>query len=211
MDLRDKYGVNKNLYKEVICPVCGQVTLDSSWICDNCNWEYDDTIDENEYSDANQGSIRDYKEKMGLLEIPNVRFNILPQNLLDFTECISILTNEIGIVGFDKEDFERIINNSHQVNFFSLSGDDMLKVADEFGRFVNYKNCMGGNMLFILTTNHLPKEAESIEKALDIASENLDIKNFCYNIYERNQEERFKAYVFVTEPNKSKLGDNMSN
>ena len=42
MDLRDKYGVNKNLYKEVICPVCRQVTLDSFWICDNCNWEYDE-------------------------------------------------------------------------------------------------------------------------------------------------------------------------
>ena len=157
MDSRDKYGVNKNLYNEVVCPVCGQVTLDSFWVCENCNWEYDDTIDENEYSDANRGSIRDYKEKMGLLKIPNVRFNILPQNLLDFTECISILTNEIGMVGFDMEDFERIINNSHQVNFFSLSGDDMLKVADEFGRFVNYKNCMGGNMLFVLTTNRLPK------------------------------------------------------
>ena len=61
MDLRDKYGVNKNLYKEVICPVCGQVTLDSFWICDNCNWEYDDTIDENEYSDANEHSFRKFR------------------------------------------------------------------------------------------------------------------------------------------------------
>lgn len=204
MDLRDKLGVNKNLYKEVTCPVCGQVTLDSFWVCDNCNWEYDDTIDENEYSDANQGSIRDYKEKMGLLEIPNVRFNILPQNLLDFTECISILTNEIGIVGFDMEDFERIVNNSHQVNFFSLSGDDMLKVADEFWRYINYKNCLGGNMLFILTTNRLPKAATSVEKAIDVVTEGLDIKNFCYNIYERNQQERFKAYMLITEPHKSK-------
>ena len=211
MDLRDKYGVNKNLYKEVICQVCGQVTLDSLWICDNCNWEYDDTIDENEYSDANRGSIRDYKEKMGLLEIPNVRFNILPQNLLDFTECISILTNEIGIVGFDMEDFERIIHGSKHVDFFSISGEDMLKVADGFGRFVNYGKCIGGNMLFILTTNRLPKEAESIEKVMGIVTEDLDIKNFCYNIYERNQEELFKAYMFITEPHKSKLGDNISN
>lgn len=167
----------------MICPVYGQVTLDSFWICDNCNWEYDDTIDENEYSDANRGSIRDYKEKMGLLEIPNVRFNILSQNLLDFTECISVLTNEIGIVGFDMEDFERIINNSHQVNFFSLSGDDMLKVADEFGRFVNYKNCMGGNMLFVLTTNRLPEDAESLLEVIHVVVKDLDIKNFCYNIY----------------------------
>ena len=211
MDLRDKYDVNKNLYKEVICPVCGQVTLDSFWICENCNWEYDDTIDENEYSAANQGSIRDYKEKMGLLEIPNVRFNILPQNLLDFTECISILTNEIGIVGFDMEDFERLIKGSRQVNFFSLSGDDMLKIANEFWRYINYENCLGGNMLFVLTTNRLPEDPTSVEKAIDFVTEGLDIKNFCYNIYERNQEERFKAYMFITEPNKSKLGDNISN
>lgn len=84
------------------------------------------------------------------------------------------------------EDFERIINNSHQVNFFSLSGDD-------------------------ITTNRLPKDAESIEKVKDILVQDLDIENFCYNIYERNQQERFKAYMFITEPNKSKLGDNISN
>ena len=211
MDLRDKYGVNKNLYNEAICPVCGQVTLDNFWVCENCNWEYDDTIDENEYSDANQGSIRDYKEKMGLLEIPNVCFNILPQNLLDFTECISILTDEIGIVGIDMKDFDRIINNSHQVNFFSLSGDDMLKVADEFWRYINYKNCLGGNMLFILTTNRLPEDAESLLEVIHVVVKDLDIKNFCYNVYERDQEERFKAYMFITEPHKSKLGDNISN
>ena len=35
--------------------------------------------------------------------------------------------------------------------------------------------------------------------------------SLCYNVYERNQQERFKAYMFVTEPNKSKLGDNISN
>ena len=204
MDSRDKYGVNKNLYNEVVCPVCGQVTLDSFWVCENCNWEYDDTIDENEYSDANRGSIRDYKEKMGLLENPNVRFNILPQNLLDFTECISILTNEIGIVGFDMEDFERIISGSKQVDFFSISGEDMLKVADDFGRFVNYEKSMCGNMLFILTANHLPEDADALMEVMYIVVKDLDIKNFYYNIYERNQEEQFKAYMFITEPQKNK-------
>ena len=209
MDLRDKYGVNKNLYNEVVCPVCGQVTLDSFWVCENCNCEYDDTINENEYSDANRGSIRDYKEKMGLLENPNVRFNILPENILNFTECISILSRENGIVGFDMENFERIINNSHQVNFFSISGEDMLKVADEFGRFVNYGKCIGGNMLFVLTTNRLPEDADALTEVMHIVVGDLDIKNFCYNIYERNQEELFKAYMFIAEPHKSKLGDNI--
>ena len=141
---------------------------------------------------------------MGLLEIPNVRFNILPQNLLDFTECISILTNEIGIVGFDMEDFERIISGSKQVDFFSISGEDMLKVADEFGRFVNYGKCIGGNMLFILTTNRLPEDADALTEVIHVVVKDLDIKNFCYNIYERNQQERFKAYMFVTEPDKTK-------
>ena len=204
MDSRDKYGVNKNLYNEVVCPVCGQVTLDSFWVCENCNWEYDDTIDENEYSDANRGSIRDYKEKMGLLENTNVRYKILPENILDFTECISILSRENGIVGFDMEDFERIIRGSKHVDFFSISGEDMLKVADEFGRFVNYGKCIGGNMLFILTTNRLPEDADALTEVIHVVVKDLDIENFCYNIYERNQQERFKAYMFVTEPDKTK-------
>jgi len=64
MDLRDKYNVSKSIYSEVTCPVCGRLTLDSYWICENCDWEYDGTHDENEYSDANKGTIREYKEKL---------------------------------------------------------------------------------------------------------------------------------------------------
>ena len=87
----------------------------------------------------------------------------------------------------------------------------MLKVADEFGRFVNYGKCIGGNMLFILTTNRLPEDADALTEVIHVVVKDLDIENFCYNIYERNQQERFKAYMFVTEPNKSKLGYNISN
>ena len=87
----------------------------------------------------------------------------------------------------------------------------MLKVADEFGRFVNYGKCIGGNMLFVLTTNRLPEDAESLLEVIHVVVKDLDIENFCYNIYERNQEERFKAYILITEPHKSKLGDNISN
>lgn len=37
-----------------------------------------------------------------------------------------------------------------------------------------------------------------IEEAIDIISNGLDIKDFCYNIYERDQKEKYKAYFFVT-------------
>ena len=64
MDLRDKYGASKSIFNEVICPVCKQPTLDSYWICENCFWEYDGTYSEDEYSDANKSSIRQYKQEM---------------------------------------------------------------------------------------------------------------------------------------------------
>ena len=51
--------------KIVKCPICGKLTLDWYYICENCNWEYDDYIDvkdENEYSDVNKSSIKRYKE-----------------------------------------------------------------------------------------------------------------------------------------------------
>ena len=65
MDLRDKYGLNKNLYSEVICPVCGQITLDTYWICENCFWECDDpNISDSEESGPNGCTVLEYKEKM---------------------------------------------------------------------------------------------------------------------------------------------------
>jgi hypothetical protein len=48
----------------------------------------------------------------------------------------------------------------------------------------------------------LPEDADALTEVMHIVVGDLDIKNFCYNIYERNQEELFKAYMFITEPQK---------
>ena len=54
-------------YKEcgfhiVKCPVCGKDTLDNYWVCDHCGWEYDNTTNETMYSDANNTTIKEYRE-----------------------------------------------------------------------------------------------------------------------------------------------------
>ena len=51
-----EYGFNI-----VKCPVCGHDTLDNFWICEHCGWEYDGTKSEDEFSEANDGTIKEYK------------------------------------------------------------------------------------------------------------------------------------------------------
>ena len=47
-------------YNIVTCPVCGNYSLDSYWICDNCGWEYDGITDKNTYSEVNYSTISEY-------------------------------------------------------------------------------------------------------------------------------------------------------
>lgn len=63
----ERYDSEKTHFdrKIVRCPICGKLTLDWYYICENCHWEYDDYIDnndENEYSDVNKSSIKWFKE-----------------------------------------------------------------------------------------------------------------------------------------------------
>lgn len=60
--LMETYEFKNCGYKIVKCPVCGNDTLDSYWICDNCGWEYDGTMDERIYSDCNHTTIEQYRE-----------------------------------------------------------------------------------------------------------------------------------------------------
>ena len=50
-------------YKIVNCPVCGKETLDDYFICPTCGWEYDGTVEENEYSSCNKATIADYRKE----------------------------------------------------------------------------------------------------------------------------------------------------
>ena len=63
MDLRDTPEYREFGYQIVTCPVCGQETLDHYWICEHCGWEYDGTVEENEWSDANKDMIAHFREK----------------------------------------------------------------------------------------------------------------------------------------------------
>lgn len=62
IDLRSTQEYQKLGYQIVICPVCGNETLDGYWICQHCGWEYDDTTDENIYSSCNKATITEYRK-----------------------------------------------------------------------------------------------------------------------------------------------------
>ena len=50
-------------YKIIRCPVCGNETLDNHFICPTCNWEYDESVVDNDsfYSEANGYTMNEYK------------------------------------------------------------------------------------------------------------------------------------------------------
>lgn len=53
-----KYG-----YTIVKCPICGEPTLDSFWICNNCNWEFDGAVLPEQYSSANHCTVAEYRKR----------------------------------------------------------------------------------------------------------------------------------------------------
>ncbi len=144
--------------------------------------------------------IKNHNVAMKLSDNSNIIFNILFENLSDFTECINIMMNEIGLVGFDMEDFKSVVKGSKRVDFFAVSGDNIVTLAKKLRCNMCDEICNGGNILFIITTNELPQSAESFENAIDIIGNGLDIKDFCYNIYERDHIEKYKAYLFCAMP-----------
>lgn len=142
--------------------------------------------------------IKNRNMAMELLDNSNINFNISFENLFDFTECINIMMNEIGLVGFDMEDFESVVKGSKRVDFFAISGDNIVTLAKKLRCNMCDEICNGGNMLFIITANAMHWSVESVEKATDIIVDDLDIKNFYWNIYERDQKEKYMAYLFTT-------------
>lgn len=63
MNLRETAEYKEHGFKIVTCPVCGNETLDMYWICRHCGWEYDYTKFEDQYSNVNKGTIKEYREK----------------------------------------------------------------------------------------------------------------------------------------------------
>ena len=62
MDLRDTEEYKEYGFQIVPCPVCGHETLNPYHICRYCLWEYDGVTDEDEYSDVNQDTVRQYRQ-----------------------------------------------------------------------------------------------------------------------------------------------------
>lgn len=144
--------------------------------------------------------IKNRNMAMELLDKSNINFNISFENLFDFTESINIMMNEIGLVGFDMEDFESVVKGSKRVDFFAISGDNIVTLAEKLRCNMCDEIYNGGNMLFIITANAMHWSVESVEKATDIIVDDLDIKNFYWNIYERDHIEKYKAYLFCAMP-----------
>ncbi len=61
-DLRATEEYRELGFNIVQCPVCGEETLDSYWICQHCGWEYDATKAEDEFSFCNQSTVADYRK-----------------------------------------------------------------------------------------------------------------------------------------------------
>ena len=140
--------------------------------------------------------IKNRNMAMELLDNSNINFNISFENLFEFTESINIMMNEIGLVSFDMDDFQNVVKGSKCVDFFAVSGDNIVTLAEKLRYNMCDEICNVGNILFIITTNELPQSAEPFENAIDIISNGLDIKDFCFNIYERHQKEKYKTYLF---------------
>ena len=84
-----KYG-----YTIVKCPVCGEPTLDSFWICDNCNWEFDGAVLPEHYSSANHCTVAEYRRKYQAKTGKLIREHITP--------CINYNTDTAFVKGAAK-------------------------------------------------------------------------------------------------------------
>lgn len=91
-------------YRIVICPVCGNETLDSYWICQYCGWEYDDTTDENIYSSCNKATIAEYKSSLlGVMKMNTVWVLSIRTSLPNVCEHPGDLKLEtLGFENFEK-------------------------------------------------------------------------------------------------------------
>ena len=49
------------IYTVILCPVCGEKTLDNHSICHRCGWEYDG-FSEDRYSAANGATLAEYRK-----------------------------------------------------------------------------------------------------------------------------------------------------
>lgn len=63
INLRETIEYKEYDYKIVTCPICGKETLNNYWICENCGWEYDGNIFDDEYSYANNSTVKEFKNK----------------------------------------------------------------------------------------------------------------------------------------------------
>ena len=65
MDLKETVEYKDFGFNEVICPICGNKTLDNHYICPYCGWEYDEfNLLEEDYSQCNKSTLRDYRNKL---------------------------------------------------------------------------------------------------------------------------------------------------
>lgn len=64
-NLEETVEFKKYNYNIVTCPICGHETLDNYWICEHCDWEYDGTTSDEQYSAVNNSTVGEYKEQYG--------------------------------------------------------------------------------------------------------------------------------------------------
>lgn len=61
INLKETVEYKQYGYNIVKCPICGKETLDNYWICENCGWEYDGNILDEQYSFVNSSTVKEYR------------------------------------------------------------------------------------------------------------------------------------------------------
>lgn len=133
---------------------------------------------------------------MGFCDNPTIHFNVLPENLLDFADFLSMINTATGLVGFDMDDFKSSVSGCNTVYFRTNSGNELSKATNELCDILKpYPKA-----LCVITANELPKDGET-PKSYDLAKSMKQTKStirpqvFFWNVYEVEQSDKYKIYV----------------
>lgn len=75
IDVMSQKCINENLnceYRIIACPCCGNETFDMYFICPHCGWEYDGIINDDDYSSANDMTLKEYRAQYKVTKNNNV-------------------------------------------------------------------------------------------------------------------------------------------
>ncbi len=129
----------------------------------------------------------------------NIKINVDANALSELGNCMALLSKELGLLSLDWEDIKLSFSTNMEVDF-SCAWDDKLEMACEKIK-TQFKKTKSNSVLiaFAIKEGEIkPKTlAKSIEKSLETIIEETNCENVFFNVYETEQEEKFKIYLFA--------------